>query len=296
EEIDEVSFYRPPEDSPEMRYLLERREALGGFVPQRVVRAEPLAPPPEELFEEFFAGTADRAVSTTMVYVTILRKLLRDPTWGPLVVPIIPDEARTFGMKALFRQVGIYSHVGQLYEPVDSENILYYKEAKNGQILEEGITEAGSMSSFIAAGTAYAHHGINAVPFFAYYSMFGFQRIGDLAWAAADMRTKGFMMGATAGRTTLAGEGLQHQDGQSHVLAYPIPNLKAYDPSFAYELAILIREGMRRMYQEQEDLFYYLTIGNENYPQPAAPEHLSREELIEGVTRGLYLFRPSGRK
>jgi pyruvate dehydrogenase E1 component len=260
------------------------------------VKAEPIQAPGDDLFEEFFEGTGDRAVSTTMVFVSILRKLLRDERWGKLVVPIIPDEARTFGMEALFRQIGIYSSVGQLYEPVDKENLLYYKESKDGQILEEGITEAGSMSSYIAAGTAYATHGVNTIPFFIYYSMFGFQRIGDLAWAAADNRTRGFMLGATAGRTTLAGEGLQHQDGHSHVLAYPIPTLNAYDPAFAYELAIIIREGMRRMFEEQEDLQYYLTIGNENYVQPAAPQHLSREKLERGVLNGLYLFRPSGRR
>jgi pyruvate dehydrogenase E1 component len=296
DEIAEFPFYRPSEDAPEYRYLKERRERLGGFLPQRRVEVDPVAAPTRETFEEFMTGSDGRSVSTTMAFVSVLRKLLRDPTWGQLVVPIIPDEARTFGMEALFRMIGIYSPVGQLYEPVDKDNLLYYKESKDGQILEEGITEAGSMSSFIAAGTAYATHGIATVPFFIYYSMFGFQRVGDLVWLAADMRTKGFMLGATAGRTTLAGEGLQHQDGHSHVLASTVPNLKAYDPSFAYELAIIIREGLRRMYEEQEDLFYYLTIGNENYVQPAAPDHLSREELEDGVLKGLYLFRPSGRK
>jgi pyruvate dehydrogenase E1 component len=296
EELEEYPFHRFEVDSPEFRYLVERREALGGFLPQRIVKAEPIEAPSEELIEEFYAGMGDREVSTTMAYVALLRKLLRDPVWGDLVVPIIPDEGRTFGMEALFRQIGIYSHVGQLYEPVDRENLLYYHEAKDGQILEEGITEAGSVSSFIAAGTAYANHGINTVPFFTYYSMFGFQRIGDLIWAAADSRVKGFLFGATAGRTTLAGEGLQHQDGHSHVLAYTVPNLKAYDPSFAYEIALLVREGMRRMYEEQEDLFYYITIGNENHKQPAAPEHLSREELNDGILRGLYLFKPAADK
>jgi pyruvate dehydrogenase E1 component len=294
EQMDEYPFHRFETDSPEFRYLVERREALGGFLPQRLVKAEPLEAPPEEIIEEFYAGMGDREVSTTMVYVGLLRKLLRDPVWGKLIVPIIPDEGRTFGMEALFRQIGIYSHVGQLYEPVDRENLLYYHEAKDGQILEEGITEAGSISSFIAAGTAYANHGVNTVPFFTYYSMFGFQRIGDLIWAAADSRVKGFLFGATAGRTTLAGEGLQHQDGHSHLMAYTVPNLKAYDPSFAYEIALLVREGMRRMYEEQEDLFYYITIGNENRKQPAAPEHLSREELNDGILRGLYRFRPAG--
>jgi pyruvate dehydrogenase E1 component len=296
DEIAEFPFYRPDEDSDEFRYLIERRQKLGGFVPQRSVRAESVPAPDLESFEEFMTGSNDRPVSTTMAFVSILRKLLRHETWGPLIVPIIPDEARTFGMEALFRMIGIYSPVGQLYDPVDKENLLYYKESKDGQILEEGITEAGSMSSFIAAGTAYATHGVNTIPFFIYYSMFGFQRIGDLAWLAADMRAKGFMLGATAGRTTLAGEGLQHQDGHSHVLASTIPNLLAYDPSFAYELAIIIREGMRRMYEEQEDLYYYLTIGNENYVQPPAPAHLDRDALVDGVLRGLYLFRPTERK
>lgn len=296
EEIGQFPFYRPEEDSEEFKYLSERRKALGGGVPARRVKAEPLAAPDESLFEEFNKGTGERAASTTMVFVRILGKLLRDKAWGKLVVPIIPDEARTFGMEALFRQIGIYSHVGQLYEPVDSDNILYYKESTDGQILEEGITEAGSISSFIAAGTAYASHGVNTIPFFIYYSMFGFQRIGDFLWAAGDMRTKGFLLGATAGRTTLAGEGLQHQDGHSHVLAYPIPNLLAYDPSFAYEMAFIIREGMRRMYEEQEDVFYYLTVGNENYPQPALPEHLSPEAVKEGVLKGLYLFKPAEQK
>ena len=296
EDMVKYPFYRPDEDSEEFGYLKARRDALGGWLPRRVLRAEPVPPPGPEFVDEFLEGTGDREVSTTMVFVTALRKLLRDPTWGKLVVPIIPDEARTFGMEALFRQIGIYSSVGQKYEPVDKDNLLYYRESKTGQILEEGITEAGAMSSFVAAGTAYATHGINTVPFYIYYSMFGFQRIGDLAWLAGDMRARGFMMGATAGRTTLAGEGLQHQDGHSHLLAMPIPNLLAYDPAFAYELAIVIREGLRRMYQEQESVFYYLTVGNENQPQPAAPAHLERAELEEGVLRGLYLYRPSPKK
>lgn len=296
EEIDQFPFYKPEEGSPEYNYLMEHRKALGGFLPERRVKAQPIAAPDEADFEEFMTGSDDRELSTTMVFVTILRKLLRDSTWSKLIVPIIPDEARTFGMEALFRQIGIYSSTGQLYEPVDKENLLYYKESKDGQILEEGITEAGSMSSFIAAGTAYATHGVNTIPFFIYYSMFGFQRIGDLAWAAADMRTKGFMLGATAGRTTLAGEGLQHQDGHSHLLAYPVPNLKCYDPSFAYEMAIIIREGMYRMYEKQEDLFYYMTVGNENIVMPKTPEHLSREELKDGILRGMYKFKPSSTK
>jgi len=233
-----------------------------------------------------------------MVFVKILAKLLRDKDIGRLIVPIVPDEARTFGMEALFRQVGIYSHPGQLYEPVDKDSLLYYKEAKNGQILEEGITEAGSMSSFIAAGTSYATHGINTIPFFTYYSMFGFQRFGDLAWAAGDMRCKGFLLGATAGRTTLAGEGLQHQDGNSHLLAYTIPNVVAYDPAFAYELAVIIRDGIHRMYEKQENVYYYITIMNENYAQPEMPASAAGEPngVKDGILKGMYKFSASGVK
>jgi len=291
EEIHDAPFYKPADDSPEIKYIMERRKALGGSVPKRLVRNAPVKTPPEELFEEFYTGTEGREVSTTMVYVRILSKLLKDKEIGNLIVPIVPDEARTFGMEALFRQIGIYSHVGQLYEPVDKDSLLYYKEARNGQILEEGITEAGSMSSFVAAGTAYANHGINTIPFFSYYSMFGFQRIGDLAWAAADMRCKGFMLGATAGRTTLAGEGLQHQDGQSLLLAYSIPNLMVYDPAFAYELAVIIRDGIYRMYEKQESIFYYITLMNENYEQPAMPKGVK-----EGILKGMYKFKASGKK
>jgi pyruvate dehydrogenase E1 component len=225
-----------------------------------------------------------------MAFVRILSKLLRDKDIGKLIVPIVPDEARTFGMEALFRQCGIYSHVGQLYEPVDRDTLVYYKEATNGQLLEEGITEAGSMASFIAAGTAYATHGINTVPFFIYYSMFGFQRIGDLIWAAADMRCRGFLLGATAGRTTLAGEGLQHQDGHSHLLAYPVPTLLAYDPAFAYELAVIIRDGIHRMYEAQEDVFYYLTVGNQNYAMPPMP---GNGAIKEGILKGMYKYKAS---
>lgn len=291
EDVAAAPFYRPAEDSPEIKYLKEKRKGLGGYVPKRIVRNSAIETPPEELFEEFYKGTDDRLASTTMVFVKILSKLLKNRDIGKLIVPIVPDEARTFGMESLFRQVGIYSHVGQLYEPVDKDNLLYYKEAKNGQILEEGITEAGSMSSFIAAGTAYATHGINSIPFFVFYSMFGFQRIGDLAWAAADMKTKGFLIGGTAGRTTLAGEGLQHQDGNSLVLSYAIPNLLTYDPAFAYELAVIIREGIYRMYEMQEDVFYYITIMNENYPQPAMPEGVK-----EGILKGMYKFKTSAKK
>jgi pyruvate dehydrogenase E1 component len=291
EEVVEAPFYRPSEDSPEIIYLKERRKQLGGYIPKRVVKASPVKTPSEEIFEEFYKGTEGRDVSTTMVFVRILSKLLRDKELGHLVVPIVPDEARTFGMEALFRQIGIYSHVGQLYEPVDKDSLLYYKEAKNGQILEEGITEAGSISSFIAAGTAYATHGINTIPFFIFYSMFGFQRIGDLAWAAGDMRCKGFLLGATAGRTTLAGEGLQHQDGNSLLLSYTIPNLMVYDPAFAYELAVIIRDGIYRMYEKQENIFYYITVMNENYPQPEMPK-----DVKDGILKGMYRFRKSDLK
>ena len=291
DEVAKAPFYKPADDSPEMKYLRERRAALGGSIPERRVVVRPIKTPPDSVFEEFYEGTEDREVSTTMVFVRILTKLLRDPEIGKLIVPIVPDEARTFGMEALFRQIGIYAHSGQLYEPVDKQSLLYYKEAKDGQILEEGITEAGSMASFIAAGTAYANHGINMIPFFIYYSMFGFQRIGDLVWAAADQRTKGFMLGGTAGRTTLNGEGLQHQDGHSHLLAYPVPNLVTYDPTYAYELAVIIRDGIRRMYEEQEDVFYYITVMNENYPMPHMPKGAK-----EGILKGMYKLRPSTKK
>ncbi len=293
DDIASAPFYCPAENSTEMQYLHRQRKNLGGYLPARQPTRDYLNTPSAKLFQEFFEGTGDRSVSTTMVFVRILAKLLRDQEFGKLIVPIVPDEARTFGMEALFRQAGIYAHTGQLYEPVDSDSLLYYKEAKDGQILEEGITEAGSMSSFIAAGTAYANYGINTVPFFIYYSMFGLQRVGDLVWAAADMRTKGFLIGATAGRTTLAGEGLQHQDGQSHLLASTIPTLMAYDPAFAYELAIIIRDGIRRMYEEREDIFYYITVQNENYPMPPMPE---RDSIKEGILKGIYKFRPAQKK
>ncbi len=291
EEVATAPFYKPSDDSPEILYLKERRKSLGGYVPKRVVKNHPLQTPSKELFEEFKNGTGDREVSTTMAYVRILTKLLKDKEVGKLIVPIVPDEARTFGMESLFRQVGIYSHVGQLYEPVDRDSLLYYKEAVDGQILEEGITEAGGISSFIAAATAYATHGVNTVPFFSFYSMFGFQRIGDFVWAAADMQAKGFLIGATAGRTTLAGEGLQHQDGNSHLLSYTVPTVKAYDPAFAYELAVIIRDGIYRMYEKQENLFYYITVGNENYVQPPMPDNAE-----EGILNGMYKYKASKKK
>ncbi len=291
EDVVRAPFYRPPDDSPEIKYLQERRRELGGYLPKREVNCGPIDPPSPSIFEEFYKGSGGRPVATTMAIVRMLSKMLKDKSIGKYIVPIVPDEARTFGMESLFRQVGIYSHVGQLYEPVDAATLLFYKEARDGQILEEGITEAGSMSSFIAAGTAYATHGINMIPFFIFYSMFGFQRVGDLVWAAGDSRAKGFMVGGTAGRTTLAGEGLQHQDGHSHLLAYPVPNLKAYDPAYAYEIAVIIEEGIKRMYVNQENIFYYLTVMNETYEQPPMPEGVR-----EGILKGMYKFRASGLK
>ena len=286
--VAQAPFYKPPEDSEEMVYLHNRRKTLGGYLPTRHGTSRPLAAPESKLFEEFYQGTAEREVSTTMAYVRILTLLLRDTQIGKLVVPIIPDEARTFGMEALFRQCGIYSHVGQLYEPVDKDSLLYYKEITDGQILEEGINEAGALSSFIAAGTAYSTHGINTIPFYTYYSMFGPQRVGDLIWAAADSRCRGFLVGATSGRTTLNGVGLQHQDGHSHVLLSCVPNLVAYDPAFAFELAVIIRDGLHRMYEKQENIFYYLSVSNENYAMPPMPQGVE-----EGILKGLYKFKPS---
>ncbi len=286
ETVHTASFYKPPEDSPEMRYIQERREALGGSLPARNVPKITIQAPPLDLFAESIAGSQGREVSTTMAFVRVLTLLLKDRNLGKYIVPIVPDEARTFGMESLFRQYGIYASRGQLYKPVDSENFLFYKEAKDGQILEEGITEAGSMASFTAAGTAYATYGVPMIPFFTYYSMFGFQRVGDLIWAFADSRGKGFLMGGTAGRTTLSGEGLQHQDGHSLVHASTVPTCHSYDPAFAYEIAVIIQDGIRRMYQEMEDRFYYLTICNENYAQPPMPQGVN-----EGILRGIYRYK-----
>ena len=282
DDVTSADFYRPADDSPEMQYLTKRRAELGGPVPERRVTAEFLEVP-GALFDEYLEGTGEREAATTMVGVHMLSKLLRDDKLGPLIVPIVPDEARTFGMESLFRQVGIYSHPGQLYEPVDHGSLLYYNEKTDGAILEEGINEAGATSSFIAAGTAHATHGINTIPFFFFYSMFGFQRVGDLLWAAGDIRARGFLFGGTAGRTTLAGEGLQHQDGHSHVLALTHPHVEAYDPAFAYELAVIVRDGLRRMLEQQEDVIYYLTVMNEIYLQPPMPEGVE-----DGILRGLY--------
>ncbi len=285
----EAPYFHPGPESEEVRYMAERRAALGGPLPRRVVRAEPLPSPAPEVDSEF-AGGSTTAVSTTMVFTRVLRNLLRDPALGPHIVPIIPDEARTFGMDPLFNEVGIYAAKGQRYEPVDSELVLKYREAQNGQVLEEGITEAGSMASFQAAATSYATLGTPMVPFYIFYSMFGFQRTGDQAWAVGDARGRGFMMGATAGRTTLHGEGLQHDDGHSHVLASTVPNIRAYDPAYAYELAAIVRDGVERMYGRGEDVFYYVTLYNENYVQPPKPKG---EDVDTAIVRGLYLLRPA---
>ena len=283
-------FHRPPEDSPELQYLLERRAALGGSLPARRPAADPLPTP--EPFTTVLEGSGERANSTTMAFVRILNTLVRDPAMGERIVPIVPDESRTFGMEGMFRQLGIFSQVGQLYQPEDSEDFMFYREDQHGQILQEGINEPGAFSSWIAAATSYANHGVAMVPFYIFYSMFGFQRVGDLAWAAGDSRARGFLIGATAGRTTLNGEGLQHEDGHSHVLASVVPNCRAYDPTYAYELAVIVREGLRRMYEEQEDVFYYLTVMNENYVQPALPVGAQEGVSVEeGILRGMYLLR-----
>ena len=286
DDVVNVRFHRPPDDAQEMRYLHAQRKKLGGYLPARSSAAPRLPVPALDAFAKMLAGTSGREQSTTMVFVQLLAQLLKDPAIGKHVVPIVADEARTFGMQTLFRQVGIYSSVGQLYEPEDHDELLYYKEAKDGQILEEGITEAGSMASWIAAATSYSAHGVPMLPFYIYYSIFGFQRIGDLAWAAADSRSRGFLVGATAGRTTLSGEGLQHQDGTSHLIASTIPNCVAYDPCFGYELAVILQDGMRRMVQEQEDVFYYVTVMNENYAHPPMP--IGAEE---GIRKGMHLLR-----
>jgi pyruvate dehydrogenase E1 component len=284
DQLSKLPFCRPPDDSLEMSYLRERSKAMG-TVPDRKIVAQPLQIPALDAFEVLLKGTEDREISTTMAFVRMLGILVKDKNIGKLVVPIVPDESRTFGMEGLFRQLSIFSQVGQLYTPQDADQLMFYKEDKAGQILQEGINEAGAMSSWIAASTAYANHGVAMVPFYIYYSMFGFQRVGDLMWAAGDQRARGFLLGGTAGRTTLNGEGLQHQDGHSHLMAATIPNCVSYDPTFAYELAVIIQDGMRRMYQEQEDVFYYLTVMNENYAHPAMPEGAET-----GIIRGMYLF------
>ncbi|MCF8343832.1 MAG: pyruvate dehydrogenase (acetyl-transferring), homodimeric type, partial [Bacteroidales bacterium] len=271
EDAMKAPFYKPPDDSEEIKYLKKRREEMGGYLPKRREIADPLEAPDDKVYKELLEGSGDRDFATTMAIVSLLGKLLGDKKVGKHIVPIVPDESRTFGMDALFRKVGIYSHTGQNYEPVDKDSLLYYKEATDGAILEEGITEAGCMSSFIAAGTSYSSHSVGMIPFFIFYSMFGFQRVGDLIWAAADARARGFLVGGTSGRTTLAGEGLQHTDGHSHLNAMAIPHLKAYDPAYAYEVAVIIKEGIRRMFVEQEDLMYYITVLNEKYKMPKMP-------------------------
>ena len=283
--VAELPFYKPTDDSATIRYLRERREALGGFIPSRQVDAEPLQIPELSAFSVITEGSGDREVSTTMAFVRVLMALTRDKAIKEHIVPIVADEARTFGMEGMFRQVGIYAPTGQLYTPEDADQLAYYREEKSGQILQEGITEAGSLSSWIAAGTAHANHGIHMVPFFIFYSMFGFQRVGDLIWAAADMQAKGFLMGATSGRTTLNGEGLQHQDGHSHLLSSTVPNCRSYDPTYGYELAVLLWDGLKKMYAESENVFYYLTLLNENYVHPPMPKGVEK-----GICRGMYLL------
>ena len=279
-------FYKPPEESEEIKYLKDRRNKLGGFLPQRKDKSEELEIPPLSIFDEILKGSNNRQISTTMAFVRLLTIIVKDEKIGENIVPIIPDEARTFGIDPLFRQIGIYSHFGQKYDPVDSDQFLYYREATDGQILEEGISEAGAMSSFIAAGTSYSNHSKQMIPFFIYYSMFGFQRIGDFIWAAADMRTKGFLIGGTAGRTTLNGEGLQHQDGHSHLIASTIPNLKAYDPAYAYEVGVIVHDGLEKMYKQNQDIFYYITLENENYVHPKMPK-----DIEDGIIRGMYQIK-----
>ncbi|MDH4107864.1 MAG: pyruvate dehydrogenase (acetyl-transferring), homodimeric type [Gammaproteobacteria bacterium] len=288
-DLDRVPFYMPDRDSAELEYLHERRKALGGYLPQRRPKAKPLDAPPLDAFKSQLEGSGDREISTTMAFIRLLTALVRDKNIGKHVVPIVPDEARTFGMEGMFRQIGIYSSVGQLYTPQDADQLMYYREDKKGQILEEGINEAGAFCSWLAAGTSYSNHATPMIPFYIYYSMFGFQRIGDFVWAGGDLQARGFLLGGTAGRTTLAGEGLQHQDGHSLVLASTFPNCVAYDPTYAYELAVIIREGLRRMLQEQENVFYYITCMNENYTHPAMPAGVE-----DGIVRGMYLLQKGG--
>ena len=285
EELETIPFIRPEEDSEEMQYLLAKRKEAGGFIPRREDMSESLDEPDEKIFQGYFEGSGEDEAATTMAMIQVLGKLLSDKNVGELIVPIIPDESRTFGLESLFRQAGIYAPGGQQYEPVDKQSLLYYKESEDGAILEEGITEAGCMSEFIAAGTAYLTHGLNTIPFFFFYSMFGFQRIGDLIWAAADAGAKGFLVGGIAGRTSIPGEGLQHQDGHSHLQAFAVPNLMAYDPAFAYELALIVQDGIRRMYKEKEAIFYYITVYNATYPMPALPPGIAKEDVLRGMYR-----------
>jgi pyruvate dehydrogenase E1 component len=290
QQLNDIPFIRFAEDSPEMQYLRARREALGGYLPSRRRQSDPLNVPPLSAFEAQLKATEGREISTTMAFVRVLNTLLRDKTIGKHVVPIVPDESRTFGMEGMFRQFGIFSQVGQLYRPEDANQLMFYKEDRTGQMLQEGINEAGAMSSWIAAATAYSTSNTPMIPFYVYYSMFGFQRVGDLAWAAGDLRARGFLIGGTAGRTTLNGEGLQHEDGHSHLFSATIPNCVSYDPTFSYEVAVIVQDGLRRMYAEQEDIFYYLTVMNENYEHPGMPEGAEK-----GILKGMYLFREGQR-
>ncbi|MEN8214064.1 MAG: pyruvate dehydrogenase (acetyl-transferring), homodimeric type [Pseudomonadota bacterium] len=291
EQIASAPFYKPAEESNEIKYLKEHRAALGGAFPSRCTEVETLEIPPLESFKSLLEDSGEREMSTTMVFVRFLSMLIRDKKIGKRIVPLVPDEARTFGMEGMFRQLGIYSSSGQVYEPEDSEQLMYYREDQQGQILQEGINEAGAISEWIAAATAYSNHGVSMIPFYIYYSMFGFQRVGDLAWAAGDMQARGFLMGGTAGRTTLAGEGLQHQDGHSLLQAATIPNCVSYDPTFAYELVVILHDGMRRMYQQKDNIFYYVTVMNENYPHPAMPKGSE-----EGILKGIYRLQKGGRR
>ena len=285
-----IPFITLPEDSAEMKYLRAHREALGGYLPQRRAKSAALAIPPLAAFQRLLDSSGEREISTTMAFVQMLGTLVRDKTIGKHIVPIVPDESRTFGMEGMFRQLGIYSSVGQLYKPQDADQLMYYRESKDGQVLQEGINEGGAMSSWVVAATSYSTSNVPMIPFYIYYSMFGLQRVGDLAWLAGDIRARGFLLGGTAGRTTLNGEGLQHEDGHSHLLAATIPNCISYDPTFAHEVVTIVRDGMRRMYEEQEDVFYYVTLMNENYPQPGMPEGSEA-----GILKGLYLLQDGGK-
>jgi pyruvate dehydrogenase E1 component len=291
DQLDEVPYVSFPEGSPELEYMRARRADLGGYLPVRRTVSPVLVTPELAAFDRFLKSTEDREISTTMSFVQILQLLLRDKNLGRHIVPIVPDESRTFGMEGLFRQLGIWNQQGQLYTPQDSDQLMFYKESKSGQILQEGINEAGGMCDWIAAATSYSTHGVPMIPFYIFYSMFGFQRVGDLAWAAGDMRSRGFLLGGTAGRTTLNGEGLQHEDGHSHILSATIPNCISYDPTFGYELAVIIQDGLRRMYTEQQDVYYYLTVMNENYRQPAMPDGAA-----PSIIKGMYLFRAGEKK
>ena len=293
EDLAKVPFIKLPEDGPEMKYLRERRAALGGYLPQRRRTSASLAIPPLSSIQRLLDNSGEREISTTMAFVQMLGTLVRDKNIGKHVVPIVPDESRTFGMEGMFRQLGIYSSVGQLYKPQDADQLMYYRESKDGQVLQEGINEGGAMSSWIVAATSYSTNNVPMIPFYIYYSMFGLQRVGDLAWLAGDMRARGFLLGGTAGRTTLNGEGLQHEDGHSHILAGTIPNCVSYDPTFAYEVVTIIRDGMRRMYEQQEDVYYYVTLMNENYPHPGLAD--AGEGAEQGILKGLYKLKAGGK-